>query len=140
LGHYPLTPWLNNSDDPLLKDLKRYNFFLPPKANKEELFIVSMGECSPLYEFHPVQEPALLTKSGLLIDDFEACLGRVNTVVGPLRTKYSFNERLILFYILFGLFVVTTLAVILGINYSYGYPVALTIVYFFGFAYLVYKI
>lgn len=54
LGHYPLTPWLNKSDDPLLRDLKRYNFFLPPKANKDELFIVSMGECSPLYEFHPL--------------------------------------------------------------------------------------
>ena len=124
----------------MLKDLKRYNFFLPPKANKEELFIVSMGECSPLYEFHPIQEPPLLSKSGLLIEDFEACLGRVNAVLGPMRTKYSFQERLILFYILFGLFVVTTLAVILGINYSYVFPVVLTILYFIGFTYLVLKV
>ena len=140
LGHYPLTPWLNKSDDPLLKDLKRYNFFLPPKVKKDELFIVSLGECSPLFEFHPLQEPALLSKSGLLIDDFEACIGRINAVIGPLRSKHSFNERLILFYILFGILIVTTIAVILGINYSYIYPLVLTILYFAGFAYLVYKV
>lgn len=81
-----------------------------------------------------------MSKSGLLIDDFEACLGRVNTVLGPLRTKYSFQERLILFYILFGIFVVTTLAVILGINYSYVYPVVFTILYFIGFSYLVFRV
>lgn len=33
LGHYPLSPWLNTTmGDPKVDELKRFTFFLPPKA------------------------------------------------------------------------------------------------------------
>ncbi len=43
LGHYPLTPWLNNSpkDDKLLNNLRKYTFFLPPKPKNDDLFVVT---------------------------------------------------------------------------------------------------
>ncbi len=47
---------------------------------------------------------------------------------------------MIVFYILFGVLIVTTIGVILGINYSYLYPVFLTLIYFFFFAYLIIKV
>ncbi len=74
LGHYPLTPWINNnSDDKLVKSMKKYTFFLPPKPSAE-IFVVSSGECSPMFEFSPILEPQLLRDSGLRIEDFEACI------------------------------------------------------------------
>ena len=31
IGHYPLTPWLNKSNDAKMKEIKSLNFFMPPK-------------------------------------------------------------------------------------------------------------
>jgi hypothetical protein len=139
MGHYPMTLWLNNSDDKLVQDMRKYTFFLPPKPSKD-LFAVTAGECSTEFEFQPIVEPQLLRDSAVKIEEFEGCIQRINAVVGPLRSKHSFQERLILFYILIGLLAVTPLSVVLGINYSYLYPVFLTILYFLGFIYLIMRV
>ena len=47
---------------------------------------------------------------------------------------------MIVFFILSGLLGVTPLGVILGLNYSYIFPVVLTILYFLGFIYLIIRV
>lgn len=139
LGPYPLTPWLNEkTNDQRLRDLKRFNFFLPPKPNgRENIFVVTYGECSPNFEFRPSLEPKLLSRSKLSIDEFERCISNVNKVIGPLKEKHLFQERLIIYYILFGLLVVSTLAIALGIKVSYLIAVILAGLYCAGFVWLV---
>lgn len=98
---------------------------------------MTSGECSSQFEFRPTIEPPLLTKSGLPIDVFEDFIARVNQVGEPLRSKHAHHERLIIYYILFGVFVVTSLSIALGIHYTFLVPLTLTLSYFFGFAWLV---
>ena len=50
LGHYPLTLWLNKSDDKLVQDMRKYTFVLPPKPSSD-IFVVTTGECSSQFEF-----------------------------------------------------------------------------------------
>ena len=57
-----------------------------------------------------------------------------------MKDVYSFNEKLIIFYILFGLFIVTALAIALGIKVSYIISVVLTLTYFAGFIGLILKV
>jgi hypothetical protein len=101
---------------------------------------VSQGECSSHYEFRPHLEPKLLSLSGLSIDDFESCIARINKVMVPLKEAHSFMEKLIIYYIVFGLLVITPLATYFGITYSFIVPSILCVLYFAGFIYLVVRV
>jgi positive regulator of sigma E activity len=118
--------------------MKRYDFFLPPKPNgPDNVFVVAYGECSANFEFRPNLEPKLLSRSKLPIDEFEKCIANVNKVVSPLKERHLFNERLIIYYVLFGLLVVSTLAIALGIKISYIISVIIACLYCAGFVWLV---
>lgn len=116
------------------------NYFLPPKPGREDVFYVTFGECSTSYEFRPHIEPVLLNKSGLSIDEFEGIIQQINKVVEPIKEQYSSNEKMIITYVLFGLFIVTTLSIALGIIISFIIPIILTLCYFSGFAILLIRV
>jgi len=60
--------------------------------------------------------------------------------MAPLKEAYSFQEKLIIYYILFGLFVITPLATYFGITFSFIVPSILCALYFAGFIYLVVRV
>lgn len=138
-----MTPWLNSTTgDTKLEELKKFSFFLPPKTSGsiDNLFVVSQGECSSQFEFRPHLEPKLLSSSGLSIDEFEACIGRINSVMSPLKEAHSLQEKLIVYYILFGILVITSLAIYIGIKVSYIISIVMAVLYFAGFIYLVLRV
>lgn len=141
LGPYPLTPWFNKTlDDYRLEQLRAIKYFMPPKAGKENVFSIGYAECSSSLEFKPVVEPPLLSRSGLAIEDFEESIARINKVIQPPNHEYAQNEKLIVYFILFGLTIVTALAITLGIKYSYIFPLVICISYIAAFTALVFSV
>jgi hypothetical protein len=58
----------------------------------------------------------------------------------PLKEAHSFMEKLIIYYIVFGLLAITPLATYFGITYSFIVPSILCALYFAGFVYLVVRV
>jgi hypothetical protein len=71
------------------------------------------------------------------MEDFEESVARINKVVHPMNHDFSQNEKLIIYYIMFGLTMVVALAVALGIKLSYLISVFVCLAYIAGFSILV---
>ena len=134
LGEKPVATVIKPKEQLTTEERKAADvMFLPPRPNLQ-LAVVTYSECSPELELRDDQiHEEVLRAHGLSTDTLLRTVGEVNRLLKPLRGTVARYDRYILFYLLFGLFVVSLLGVALGLLVHFGLSLALAVVYFMIF-------
>lgn len=112
--------------------------FLPPRPNKY-LDVITYSECSPNFEVRDDQIPnETLRLSDADRDEFLLTITQTNKLLKPLRGKVALYDRLILFYLLFGLVFVGAIGVFLWIFLHFAASLIIALIYFLILASFVY--
>jgi hypothetical protein len=73
-------------------------------------------------------------------DEFQESIRRINENTKPIKAKIHFNDRLFMFYMLFGLIALAVVGVILGIFVHYAIAIVLSVLYFGGLVFIIVRV
>ena len=147
MGEYPIAKVFNKKSKTMFDEIKedgtathqtekekkeKYSdlTFLPPRPNKY-LDVITYSECSPNFEIRDDQIPEeTLRLSEADREEFFMTITQINKMLKPLRGKVALYDRLILFYLLFGLVIVGAIGVLLWIFLHFAASLFVAVVYF----------
>lgn len=113
--------------------IKVFNSQFEPPEDTDKLHVIRFSECSPeLMMVRSIEDAPMLQAASINIDDFNGLVVMINQKIMPLRSKLVFQFKLLFGYIVVGILLLGSTAVLLGIFVSYWISLLLILLYFAG--------
>ena len=110
---------------------------MPPRP-KDDLFVIKYAVHEPKFEVTPqVIKSKLLERSWIDVKQLESSINKVNTIILPFKERLARNEKHMYLYLLGGLAIILSLAIILGILVHFALSIVLICGYLGGMIFII---